>query len=460
MRRLVLLIAVVGGLAGGSLLLTRTGEPSDYRVAAIFDTARGLVPGQQVKVAGAVVGKITGVELAPGPKARVVMDVEPDVAPFHADANCKILSEGLISENYVECDPGSSRGRSLPPGEAGTPTVPVAQTSIPVTFQQMLNVYSMPANQQLRVLLSELGIATAGRGEDLNALLRRSNPALTQSRRVLKILGDQRDRVADAVGQTDRVLDELAARDKSLRAFVRRAANVSETAAARRTAVGEGIRRLPPMLRAARPNLRSLERAMVDGSPLLDNLRASAPALTTLTTRLPRFSGAAIPALRELDRALTRGRPAVRAATPIVHALKKTSIVAQPFAENFDDYMTNYRDQGGAESTVNTIYGLASYSAAYDGVSHLLTFVNGVIPRCMAGPEPRGCSHRYDSPGNGTEPVNGTYPPEASGRKRRTNAPSGAPRRAPSPLPKEAPAPPVEKTELDDVVPLLDYLLR
>src|SRR5439155_8937536 len=79
MMRLLVLLGVMIVAIVATVLLTRGEEPSNYRVAAIFDTARGLVPGQQAKVAGAVVGKITDVELAPGPKARVVMDVDPDV---------------------------------------------------------------------------------------------------------------------------------------------------------------------------------------------------------------------------------------------------------------------------------------------------------------------------------------------------------------------------------------------
>ena len=43
----------------------------------------------------------------------------------------------------------------------------------------------MPVDVRLQVLINELGIATAGRGEDLKALLERSNPALGQAQQVL-----------------------------------------------------------------------------------------------------------------------------------------------------------------------------------------------------------------------------------------------------------------------------------
>ena len=137
MRRALIAFAVAGSLIGLAVLATHR-SASDYRVAAQFDTAKGMVAGQQVKIAGAVVGKVQSVDLAPGPKARLILQVDRRFAPFRQDATCKILPEGLISENFVSCDPGSPSSPALPT-KGGLPTIPVAHTTVPLTLDDVLH---------------------------------------------------------------------------------------------------------------------------------------------------------------------------------------------------------------------------------------------------------------------------------------------------------------------------------
>src|SRR5262249_25069503 len=159
---------------------------------------------------------------------------------------CEILPEGPISENFVQCTPGRSTV-PLRPGAGDLPTVPLDHTSVPFSLQDVLNVFSVPTDQRLQMLISELGIATAGRGEDLNGLLRRSDPMLAQTDRVLGIVNAQRTEIADAISGTDAILAELAARASQTRAFVDEAASVARTTAAHRTALAASVHDLPSM---------------------------------------------------------------------------------------------------------------------------------------------------------------------------------------------------------------------
>src|SRR5205823_3304517 len=137
---------------------------------------------------------------------------------------------------------------ALPIGAGGLPTVPVTHTAVPVSLQQLLNIFTQPTSARLALMLNELGIGTAGEGENINAILRRANPALAQAGHVLSIIDAQRRQVATAVGQTDQVLGQLAAHDSQVRSFVDNAAAVAQTSASHRTALGEGVRRLPALL--------------------------------------------------------------------------------------------------------------------------------------------------------------------------------------------------------------------
>jgi virulence factor Mce-like protein len=391
------------------LLGRDSGSPSTYRVAAVFDTAKGMVAGQQVKIAGAPVGTVKEIDLAPGPKARMLLDVDARFGPFHPDATCTILPEGLISENYVECDPGAAAG-TLPGDGDGVPTVALRRTTVPVSLQDVLNVFSLPTDQRLRILISELGIGTAGRGQDLNALLRRANPALTASRRVLTTFADQRTQLADAITQTDRVLKAVGDQSADVRTFVDRAATVARTTAAHDAGLGQSIKRMPAMLDAVRPGLRSLDRAATNATPLLDALRASAPGLATLTTTLPALSRAGTPALKSLSEVADVGRPVVRGAVSTAKRLQRATAELGPLAPEVDALLVSLRKTGGVEATMRLLYTLAALTATYDGTSHLINFIANVAPNCLAAEaahtDSPGCSHKWSAPGQGTIPIN------------------------------------------------------
>ena len=119
MRRLVAtaLVVVVAAGAAALVLGSRAGAASDYRVDVIFDSARGVIPGQLVKVAGAPVGSIKDVKVTPGYRARIELEVDRRFAPFKADARCSIQPEGLIAEYFVQCDPGTAGARPLRAGD-------------------------------------------------------------------------------------------------------------------------------------------------------------------------------------------------------------------------------------------------------------------------------------------------------------------------------------------------------
>jgi virulence factor Mce-like protein len=413
-RRLAPSIVLLAAAAIAAVVVVIATETSSsrYRVAAIFDTANGMVSGQQVKIAGAVVGTVDSVELragADGFKARIVMSVDHRFAPFRADAGCTILPEGLISENFVSCTPGRAPA-PLPAGTGGLPTVPLAQTTVPFSLQDVLNVLSLPTDQRLSILISELGIGTAGRGQDINALLRRANPALQQSQRVLAIVDAQRAQLATAVAQTDQVLGSLAQRSTAVREFVDRAATVAQTTAAHSRAVSQAVARFPAMLAAVRPGLRALDRAATNATPLLGELRAAAPGLTQLTTTLPAFSRAGIPALRTLGAAAAAGRPAVRDAVGVVSRVRAVTGPLGALGSQLNQLLLSLRGDGGIEGLLRLTYTFATNTALYDNVSHIITFIASVAPECIAaqqgGFDLAGCAHKYNSPGAGEVPVN------------------------------------------------------
>lgn len=451
MRRLLIVLAVAGFIVAVAVVATRRSS-DHYRVAAEFDTAKGMVPGQQVKIAGAVVGKVESVELAPGPKARLILAVDRRFAPFRQDATCKILPEGLISENFVACDPGSPNGLVLQ-ASAGLPTVPVTQTAVPTTLDDVMEVFALPTADRLRVLISELGIATAGRGEDLNALLRRTNPALEQASRLLGLVNRQRASLSAAVAQTDRVVGALAHRDDDVRRFVDRAAVVASTAAVRSDALGEAVRRLPPLLETSRPALRSIDRVVDQGTPLLRALRESAPALSRVTRDLPPFAAAAQATLTRLVPVADSGRRTVDAALPVVGHLHSAMTEGLPAMRQLDALLVDSRDRGGIEGVMRWLYSFATATSAYDETSHIAGFVLRTAPQCFASASTPGCDVDFNAPGQGT------IPPDNPSCGPQNGAPWDPPTTCTSEVPTRRRAAHQPAPQAKGLVRVLDYLL-
>jgi len=123
-RRLAAVALVVAVGAAALVSAGAGGSGGGYRVDAIFDNASQLIPGQDVKIAGARVGSVRDVVLTPDRRARIVMDVDPRFAPFRSDADCTIQPQSIIGEKFVQCSPGTPRGWPLRGDGDAAPTVP------------------------------------------------------------------------------------------------------------------------------------------------------------------------------------------------------------------------------------------------------------------------------------------------------------------------------------------------
>jgi len=404
-NRLLLGLAAVFALA--TLVLALAGGrsahgSSEYRVDAIFDTAKGIIPGQVVKVAGARVGTIKDVVLTPDFKARIEMKVDSEFAPFRTDASCTIQPEGLISENFVQCDPGSPSGQPLRAQGGNAPTVPVSRTSVPVSINDLFNIWRVPVRQRLSVVLAALGASVAGHGEDLNTLLRRANPTLGLVRKVTGILNDQKNTISQLVSDTDTVVAQLGKRSGRVASFIDNASRVTSQTGSHQEELAAAVRRLPALLDAARPALEHLDTLAANGTPVLGDLHKSAPSLNNVLTHLRPFSVAAAPALKDLGKLGVQGARTAKSGAPLVGKLRGLADTAKPAASTADSLFQNVRDRGVIEGLMSFFYYLAASTARYDSVSHMLP-AHILLNSCgmLATAPVAGCNATY-GPDQGT----------------------------------------------------------
>jgi phospholipid/cholesterol/gamma-HCH transport system substrate-binding protein len=102
-------------------LTSFTGTGQTYTVQARFDNIGGLKARAPVRSAGVNVGRITGISLDRVTFQGVVsMELNSDVA-FPRDSSAKILTSGLLGDQYIGLEPGGSE-QNLAAGDVITHT--------------------------------------------------------------------------------------------------------------------------------------------------------------------------------------------------------------------------------------------------------------------------------------------------------------------------------------------------
>lgn len=104
---LMLGLAAIMFLALKSANLLTLSFESNYRVTAKFDNVGGLKPRAAVKSAGVVVGRVESISFDDQSfQAQVALSLE-ERFKFPKDSSLKILTSGLLGEQYIGIEPGS-----------------------------------------------------------------------------------------------------------------------------------------------------------------------------------------------------------------------------------------------------------------------------------------------------------------------------------------------------------------
>lgn len=376
MRRVAGVAVLAVAMAATALVVWKParGDASDrVTVDAIFDNAAFLTPGSDVRIAGANVGTVTGLSLTAARKARIRLSVDRRFAPFRTDAQCTIQPQSLIGEKFVQCDPGSATSVALPrDAQTQVPTVPLANTHTPVDLDLVLGTFSQPTTARLSLLLDALGNGLSGRGDDLNAALRRANPALQQTQRLLKQLASERRTIDVLTDEADRVVGTLAHRRDDLAAFVAQSGRFLSTTGRRRVELAQTLHRVPPLLDEAAPALRQLHATATAAAPVLTALDRAAAPVTRIVDRVPGFVQQVRPTLPVLTRAGSAGRQTSRVASPQLRRLARLAARVQPIAQQTAPFLMSSEDRGAVDGLLHFVYYATAALARYDSTSHIL----------------------------------------------------------------------------------------
>ncbi|MFL6108502.1 MAG: MCE family protein [Marmoricola sp.] len=259
-------IAVIGigvltllfGVAINFQRLPLVGGGSEYR--AEFTDAAGLVPGEEVRVAGIKVGTVTGIKLGTGRPARIVVTFTVKGVDLGRSTTAGIEVKTLLGQHYLGVTPLG--GGKLDKGAL----IPLSRTTTPVNI--------VPVFQRLTTTSQEIDIDGVAKAFDVLATtLTRTAPEMTQTLRGLS-----------------RLSKSVTVRDSEIRELFERASQVSGV-------VADRDRDIAQLLTATNTVLAELDRrqqtitSIIDGTGALarqlsglvnDNKAQLAPALAKL----------------------------------------------------------------------------------------------------------------------------------------------------------------------------------
>jgi phospholipid/cholesterol/gamma-HCH transport system substrate-binding protein len=399
MRRKLITAALVAAAVVAVVLIASGASGGGYTVRGVFDNGGFMVQGEQVRVAGANVGEIKSVTVSmpgeidsykdgkpqavPG-KAVIEMEItDPGFRDFRSDASCLIRPQSLIGEKFVDCRPTLPRAPGSPPppslkkipsGQpgAGEYLLPLENNSTSVDPDLINNIQTLPYAQRFRLILNELGAGLAGRGSDIEEVVKRANPVLRDVDRLFGILAAQRNQLAQLASDSEEILRPLSLARAHVAGFIANSGAAAQASSERGPELEASLRKFPRFLREFRLTMRSLQGFSDAATPVFNDLGKAAPSLTDATRTLTPFSEASTVALKSLGATGEVAGPLLREADPIV---RKTTELAKSGAApttNLAKFFVSIEKTKGWDGLVELIYNTTATINGFDQYGHFV----------------------------------------------------------------------------------------
>ena len=417
--------------------LAMFGGGGSYEVKAVFDNAGQLVPGNQVRIGGEAVGKISDIELDDRANAVVTLQVDDTVAPLHDGTTATIRATSLsgIANRYVSVKPGPNSNRKIADGGH----IGSDETSAPVDLDALFNSLDAKTREGLKNFIRGTGDQYDTRGVEAGESIKYFAPFLGSTSRLTKevaldqavltrflkdgantvsAIAERRDDLANLVGNTNATMraigDESASLQRALELLPDTLRKANTTFVNLRTTLDDldqltdvskpNTKRLAPFLRALRPLVHDARPTVADLAQLI-----RAPGqnndLIELTAKQPRLAELTASVFPRAIRALDRTDPVIeyaRGYTPDLTAwLTKFGQV------------TSYYDANGHYARVMPVFSptqldrVQNKLVAIPPQQRLAGFERGTRPTCPGGatqPSPDGSS---PWPFRGCDPTSG-----------------------------------------------------
>ncbi len=358
------------------------GGGSSYTLNADFQSASGLVNGDNVLIGPAAVGTINSITLTENGQARIQMSLRGGVGPMHQGTVARIFEDSLsgIASKYVALEPGPRQGPEIPDGGVITST----HTYSEVNIDQIFDTFDPLTLAGLRGLIRGEAASLEGRGVQANQALKYLAPGLQTTSQLTAELTRDQPTFDQLVVQGADALSALASRSQQLSQLIANTSTATGAIASQSQALQAALGLLPSTLRRATTTFAGLRTTLDSLDPLV---AASKPAVR----QLPEF-------LASLRRVIEVGIPTIGALNDLIHnpagagdltTLAQSTpelarIAATAFPEmikQLDDsqnqvaYLRNYTPDVMAALT-----NLGQAGATYDANGHYVRTQPGLFP--------------------------------------------------------------------------------
>ncbi|WP_301845731.1 MCE family protein [Rhodococcus pyridinivorans] len=301
----ILLLAVVAVV---SFTVAPWRSADEY--TAEFTSSRGLYVGDDVRIMGVEVGRVTKIEPR-GDRVLVRFDVDSD-RRIPADAQAAIVAPTLVSARFVQLTPPHTGGPELPVGA----TIPVERTAVPVEWDEIteqltrLTTELGPDDTDPQGALGEVLDVAAANAEGHGPALRDS---LQQLATAMRTISDGRHDLFGTLGDLQVFVEALSMSGDQIVSFHDRLASVTEILDANRDDMGAALAGLDAVLvdveRFVRDNRERVDTTVDRTAALTETLAAQrdgiAQVLHVAPTALSNLQGIYQPAHNTVVSALS-----------------------------------------------------------------------------------------------------------------------------------------------------------
>jgi phospholipid/cholesterol/gamma-HCH transport system substrate-binding protein len=207
---------------------------TEYR--ARFTDVTSLLEGDDVRIAGVRVGKVTGIKVVDDAIAEVRFTVTDDV-PLGTGVRAKIRYRNLVGQRYLALFEGPSTGRTLRRGGV----IPLEQTAPALDLTALFNgfrpLFTALTPQDVNKLAYEIIQVLQGEGGTMASLLRRT-ASLTNT------LADRDAVIGRVITNLNAVLSTVDERDGQLDQTITQLQQLVSGLAADRGAIGQSLANL------------------------------------------------------------------------------------------------------------------------------------------------------------------------------------------------------------------------
>jgi virulence factor Mce-like protein len=402
---------------------------SSYTLRMQMTNANGLRPGSQVLLGGVGVGTVSSVDVGPHDSVIAKLSLDPNKVHIGQGVSASIIAANLLGELYVALKPGNPNA-PLPSGTL----LPPSRLTVPTDLDQIVNVFDAPTRQRFGILINEMGIAVAGRRNDVSAILRQLPLSAEAANSLLTQMVQDNHTLRDLVANSNQFISRINVQKADLGNVINAASGAATTAALQANNLSQTLIKAPQSLNVLKAFVFKLGQTTADMTPAAAQIRDSAVPLDTLLAQVHPFQRAAVPTLNQaasvsplLSRLGDQATPTITQALPTVNALAHIATIANPLT---------YWLGSSVADVLGLMNGWTRAIQFRDGLGHVFHAELGISPSVIVNLAKLGLtSHKSSAKTaarSGAQPTGGTVAPSSS--------PSSAAPASPAPAP--APAAP------------------